>query len=754
MVRILDRYVIRQLLMPFGIGLLVFTFLFIIPEFMRYAENYIAKGAPMGVVVQVFVALLPMALGLTIPMSLLMALLVAFGRLSADREFVALQACGVSLRRLLVPVGLVSTLCFGATLYILMVSVPASNQRFREITFNILASLAEGEVKPRVFFDDFPNIDLYVREIPPTGGWNGVFMSDNRSGEGSTIYLAKHGRIVIDRTKQTVEMVLDEGTRHSADAAGKYEFDSFDRFVLNLSPDSMFPKGGPPKGDREMSIAELRARADEVRSRGEFPHNQLFEIHKKFSIPAACLVFGLIGLALGATNRRDGKLASFVIGVAIVFVYYILLWLGQSLTKGRVLAPWLAAWLPNIVLGLAGLVFFKWRGRVADRPMRVPLPAFLKRLGTVSASGRSMFFAPMGTLDRYVALTYLRMLGLSALALCSVFYISAFTELTEKVLKGAGTWTMLWTFLLYQTPQYLYYIIPLSVLLATLVTVALLTKNSELVVMKACGISLYRVALPMVAAAVIAGATIFALEQTVLGPANRKAEAIKHVLRGGRPETFDVFNRRWVMGGDGDIYHYNYFDPREQKFTGLWIYEFNTDMTRLTKRTFAHGAAFVGGETWQVERGWTREFDADGESMPFTPFDRTRKTFEPATLFTTESPDPDFMSYTQLRAYTERLSASGLDVVKQQVAMWRKLSFPFVTLIMTLLAVPFAVTIGRSGAMAGIGVAIGIAIVYWTTISVFAAMGAGGVMAPALAAWAPNLLFGAGALYLLLTVRT
>ena len=112
------------------------------------------------------------------------------------------------------------------------------------------------------------------------------------------------------------------------------------------------------------------------------------------------------------------------------------------------------------------------------------------------------------------------------------------------------------------------------------------------------------------------------------------------------------------------------------------------------------------------------------------------------------------MSYTQLRAYTERLRASGLDVVSQQVALWRKISFPFVTLIMTLLAVPFAVTIGRSGAMAGIGVAIGIAVVYWTTISVFAAMGAGGVMTPLLAAWAPNLLFGAGALYLLLTVRT
>jgi LPS export ABC transporter permease LptG/LPS export ABC transporter permease LptF len=752
-VRILDRYVIRQLLMPFGIGLLVFTFLFIIPELMRYAEDYIAKGAPLPVVVEVFVALLPMALGLTIPMSLLMALLVTFGRLSADREFVAFQACGVSMRRLLRPVGLVSVLCFGATLYVLLVSVPASNQRFREITFNIIASQAEGEVKPRVFYERFPNIDLYVREIPQSGGWNGVFMSDNRSGDGSTIYLAKRGRVVIDRTKKTVEMVLDEATRHTADPTGNYDVYSYDRILLNLSPDA-FPSGGPPKGDREMSLSELRAKANEIRAQGQFPHNQLFEIHKKFSIPAACFVFGLIGLALGATNRRDGKLASFVIGVAIVFVYYILLWLGQSMTKGRVLAPWLAAWLPNIVLGVVGIIFFKWRGRVADRPMRVPMPAFVRKLGTVTATGRSRFFTPLGTLDRYVALTYLRMLGLSGLALCSVFYIAAFTELTEKVLKGAGTWTMLWTFMLYQTPQYLYYIIPLSVLLATLVTVALLTKNSELIVMKACGISLYRVALPMVGAAVLAGGTIFVLEQTVLGPANRKAEAIKWVMRGQSPETFDVLNRRWVMGNDGDIYHYNYFDPRQRRFSGLWIYEFNVDMTRLTRRTFAQRAAFVKDSTWQVDEGWTREFDASGEPGPFTPFTQTRKTFEPASLFTTESPDPDFMSYTQLRDYTERLRASGLDVVKQQVALWRKLSFPFVTLIMTLLAVPFAVTIGRSGAMAGIGVAIGIAIVYWTTISVFAAMGAGGVMRPALAAWAPNLLFGAGALYLLLTVRT
>ena len=752
--KILDRYVIRQVLMPFGLGLLVFTFLFIIPELMKYAEEYISKGAPTAVIVRLVIALVPMALGLTIPMSLLLGLLVTFGRLSADREFVALQACGVSPLRLMRPVALLSLVCTLGTAYDLMVSVPDANQTFREITFNVVATRAEGEVKPRIFYEEFPNIVLYVQEVPQTGGWNGVFMADNRSGEGAAIYQARHGRVVIDRKKQTVEVVLEDGTRHTADAAGKYDIYRFpDRLVLRLDPDQIFPKGGISKGDREMTIAELRARAAQLQADGTFPHNQLFEIHKKFSIPAACLIFGLIGLALGATNRRDGKLANFVFGLAVIFAYYLLLLLGQSLNKGHYIAPWFGAWLPDIVLGIVGLLLFKWRNKAGDRPLRIPMPAVLTRLLRPSAlTHRSLRWPSI--LDRYVAMTYARMLALSAGALISVFYIAAFTELSEKVFKGAATWAMLGMFLVYQTPQYLYYVIPLSVLLAALVTVALLTKNSELVVMKACGISVYRLAVPMLVGAVLAGGALMTLEQTVLGTANRRAEQIKHVMRGGSPETFDVLNRRWVMGSNGTIYHYNYFDPRTRQLASLSMYTFAGDLSRLTARTFATQAAYVDGSTWQVQHGWTREFDEHGEPARFTPFTDERRSLEQVSYFTTQSPDPEFMSYTQLRAYTERLQASGLDVVKQQVALWRKMSFPFVTIIMTLLAVPFAVTIGRSGAMAGIAAAIAIAIVYWTTISVFAAMGAGGVIAPPLAAWAPNLLFGAGAAYLLLTVRT
>src|SRR5688572_1104470 len=289
--RIIDRYVIREVLWPFVIGLLVFTFLLIIPYLIRLAEDLIAKGVSGTVILQLMIMLLPQALSLTIPMSLLIGLLVAFGRLSADREFVAMQGCGVSLMRLLRPVGLLSAAGFAATCYMLVVALPNANQASREIMFDVVATRAEGEVRPRVFFEDFPDITLYVREVSPSGaGWANVFMADTRGGS-QAIYLAEHGRVLIDRDARTVEMILENGARHRPDADGKYEVFRFERLRLNLNPESVFPRAGPPKGDNEMTISELRMRAAQFEKEGLSTHNQLMAIHRKFSIPAACLVF-------------------------------------------------------------------------------------------------------------------------------------------------------------------------------------------------------------------------------------------------------------------------------------------------------------------------------------------------------------------------------------------------------------------------------------------------------------------------------
>jgi len=758
---IIDRYVIRQVLLPFLLGLLVFTFIFIIPPLLEYAEGLVAKGVSGALVAGLIALLVPQALAITIPMSLLLALLIAFGRLSADREFVAMQACGISLRRLLWPVTLISVSAWMLTSYVLIQLVPGSNQRFLDTVFEVASQRAEGDVKARTFFTDFPNLVLYVQEIEANGhGWKGVFLADLRTVQHAPLYLAERGRVVIDRQRQRIDLELINASRYRFDDTNK------DESLISRSPKAVFSVDSAAmfarvtaKNIRQMSIAELRAeiarRHQEIDPATNKPfstHNEEMEIHKRFSIPVACLVFGLIGLALGATNSRDGTFGSFVIGIAVVFAYYVPLMIGPSLVKGQYLPPWLGSWLPNFVLGAFGILMFVWRDRLADQPFRLKMPQWLARPRAV----HHLRIPGLTILDDYVARTYTKYAVLSLVALLGIIYIAMFVDVSDKLFKGMVTPLTILEYFRYSTPEWLYYVIPLSVLLSALITIAMLTKNSELIVMKACGISLYRVSAPMFVVALIVGGGLFVLQETILGPSTRRAEELKLIIKGINPQNLDLLNNRWLAGANGRFYHYLSLDPTNHVLTGLDVYELTPRMTRLVRRTYAEVATLADGatgSTWQIHRGWDREFDELGNVRP-TALVAVRRTLESADYFGTKEPNERFMGYSELLKYTDKLRAGGFAILEQQVALARKVAFPFVTLIMTLLAVPFASTIGRSGAMGGVGVGIALAISYWTLISIFAALGTGGALPPMLAAWAPNLLFGTAALYLLLTVRT
>ena len=788
MPRIIDRYVIREVLPPFLLALLVFTFILIIPFIIDLAEQMIAKGVPGLTILQLAVTLLPQALALTIPIALLIGLLVGLGRLSADREFVVMMACGISPYRLLQPILVFAVICWGLTSWVMLKAMPDGNQAFREISTEIAMNRAEGEVRPRVFFEDFPNVVLYVREVPLNGqGWIDVLAADTSNPSAPVIYVARRWRMLVDRNARTIQMVLEDGTRHSTkmEDPAAYEVVKFEQTILSLNPESVFPRTGPARGERELSVEELRARAVELEMQNISPHNPIMEIHKKFSVPVACFVFAILGLALGASNRKDGKLAAFVLGIVVIFTYYVVMFTAQSLTKGFWIPAWLSMWLPNILLGIVGILLLINRARSADQPIRIPIPGWITRLrgagrrestgapAATSALRRSRgrvvvvvrvphFELPRPTLlDTYVAKQYLRILAMTIVGMLGVFYISTFIDLSDKLFKGQTTFARIGEFLLWSTPQFLSYIIAIAVLLAALVTIGLLTKNSELIVMRACGVSLYRTSLPIVAFALGASAVLFALEERVLATANQRAERLRHEIRTGSPQTFGIVNRKWIVGTQGEVYHYQFYDPRERALHGLSVFAFEPGTNRLKSRMFVQRATYLPiienhqeSPQWMLDSGWVREFDQAAATSTFARIENKAVAFEPADYFVTEAREPDLMNFEQLRAYIDELRASGYNVLDHEVGLHRKIAFPFVTLVMTLIAVPFAVTTGRRGAMYGIGVGIVLALVYWTLISVFAAFGQGGLLDPALAAWAPNIVFGTAAAYLLLTVRT
>jgi LPS export ABC transporter permease LptG len=428
-----------------------------------------------------------------------------------------------------------------------------------------------------------------------------------------------------------------------------------------------------------------------------------------------------------------------------------------------------------VILGIFGVTALIWRARYSESrlPIRIPIglphlpsswhrapshprgqavPATQerKRIIVVVRVPRMRVPGP-GILDRYVSRLYLRVVGLSFMALLGIFYIATFLDKTDKLFKGEASSGMVLQLLAYMTPQFVYYVIPIGALLSVLVTFGLLSKSSELTVMKACGISLYRAALPLIALSLVWTLTLFGLEQEILARSNRQAEILDARIRNLQPKTFDPLNRRWVVARDGNVYNYRYFDSDQRVMHALSVFTVAEDAWRLTRQTFATRAEFRGG--WRGFKGWIQEFtpNAAGRWRPFT--ERTLP-LEPPEYFETEQPLAELMTVAELRRYIDELRGSGFNVVPSMVELQRKIAFPFVTLVMTLVALPFGVTMGRRGTLYGIGLAIVLALGYWLLFSVFLAIGRTGLLSPVLAAWTPNIIVVGCAVYLLLTART
>ena len=790
MLRTIDRYVIREVIPPFLLSLLIFTFLLEIPPVMRELETLVAKGVSWQVAGRIMLTLIPQGLGLTIPMALLTGLLIGLGRLSADREAVALLACGVSPYRLLRPVLLMATVAAGATTYVMLKAIPDANQTFREVTFDVITKKVENDIRPRVFFEEFPGWVLYVRDDQGTGpGWKDVLVAKTSKPDATELFLASRGRLVLERDERRVDLVLTDGTQYSTGGPGETRTYRFPvELTMSLNPDDVFRRADLPRGVTEKTIAELRRDAATKLRGGLSPHPEIYNIHQKFSIPVACFVFAVIGLALGLTVARDGKLGGFVIGVAVIFAYHVVMFLAEAQTKGHYRAleqahllgsasflnAHLTRWWPNLILGVFGIAALIWRARFSERQFPISLPIGIPRLPArwssagaapagpqIAASGsprRTVVVLRLprirmpgpGLLDRYIARLYLRVAGLSILSLLGLFYISTFIDASDKLFKGVATGGTVMQLLVFKTPQFVYFVIPIAALLSVLVTFGMLSRSSELTVMKACGVSLYRTALPVVLLSLLWSAALFALDQEILARANRRAGALDDAIRGRPAKTFGPLNRRWVIARDGSIYHYGFFDPARNVLTSMTLYSVAPGAWRLASQTYASTAEYRAG--WIGLKGWTQEF-SDGPPKWRT-FAKQPLPLEPPDYFKTEATETEMMTAAQLKRAVDELSASGVNFLPQAVELQRKIAFPFVTFVMTLLAVPFGVTTGRRGALYGIGLGIVIALSYWFVMSVFIAVGKTGLLHPALAAWTPNIIVTACATYLILTTKT
>lgn len=771
----------KEVLPPFGLGLLLFSSLLLLREITLLAGVLVSGGASLATVLRTLANLLPSIFAVTIPMGFLLGVLLGFGRLASESEIVALRACGVSPARLLRPVLLLAGAAALATFYVVALALPAANASVKQTYFALVIGKAHTSMKARVFSDDLlPGGQLVLYVSHASGDtWHDVFIHDHQDASRPALLLARSGRLVIDDLRRSVSLLLHDGVRYTFDRIDPRHDErlTFERHQLPLPAQAIFPEVSLSRGDRDMTIAELVTafRAAQARDEPQRARRYRVELHKRFAIPVACLVFGLLGVALSLGARREARSAAFAVSIGVILVYYIGLRIGEQAGDGGTLPPALAVWSINVVMAAAaGLLLWRNQREAAFDPLdpgrlRLRIPAAWRPAagardghpGTQRGATRSA----LRLLDRYVVRTYLGHLVLILAAFCAIQLVVELMDLLDDFRDNDVALQVVLRYYAYHFPAMVYQVAPMATLMATLTSFGVLSRRNEVTAMKSAGLSLYRVTAPALVLGALGAGALFFSNEFLLPYTNRMASRDFNVIKGRPPQSTRTLERRWIMGRDGRFYNHDFMDDKPVLQTGrstrapqgaitlLGLSVFDVDPESWTLRDYLHARrAAWNGVSYDLADGWRRTYRPQPAVRRFSQA-RSRE-IEPPDYFQRDVQDAQTLRFGELRAQITDLERQGLDVARLKVQLHAKLAFPLIAVVMTLISIPFAFVVAHRGALYGVGAALLIGIVYWTALGLFNALGANGLLAPLLAAWTPNLIFGAAGLYGLLRIDT
>jgi LPS export ABC transporter permease LptG/LPS export ABC transporter permease LptF len=776
-VRILNRYILMEVLSHAAIGGAIFTFVLFIRYLPHLLEMIVRNSASLGSIVEIVFFTLPDMFTVTIPMAVLVGILLGLSRLAADSEITAMRASGIGVWNFVRVVSMVAVAGWGVSMLDTLYLAPKSAAAMRHLEESLANAQASYEVQPRVFYEDFKDYVLYVQDVRAGAGaanWRGIFLADVTNPGAPKITTADRATVV-NGPSQTITMRLRDGAE-SETVPGQPDQYTVSTFAQTDLPLQAGSQEDVRLGRSDTPILAMTNRELLDRTHGKNGEIYEIEFQKRLAYPAACLVLMLVGVPLGISSRRGGKGAGFVLTIALVFVYYFLSSTGTALARQHKIPAFLGVWQANLLFALCGIVLLRqmatggaalsaltslgnWFRLRAEESTASAGPI---RLTARKRATRGRF--PL-ILDEYVLREFFLTFVMVLVTFVMLMLIFTFFELLSDIIKNKTPLVTVGEYLINLTPSMIYLITPLSVLIGVLVVFGIMNRNSELTAMKATGISLYRITVPVVAIAAVLSVSLFMFDELYLPQANRRQEALRNVIKGKPAETFEHPGRKWIFGQQrpghpNRIFYYEYFisdtdNSDHDTFGNISVFELNPGSFTIARRIFASTAHWEPKlNTWVFEDGWERTFN--GSSITYETF--SVKTFreisEQPTYFKKEVRQSSEMNFGELSAYIHDLRQSGFNTVPLRVQLNHKVAYPLITLVMAILAIPFALSMGKRGSLSSIAVAIGVAIAYFVVSGFFEAMGNVSWLPAFLAAWSPDFLFGLAGAWLLLRTPT
>ncbi|MGI8960074.1 MAG: LptF/LptG family permease [Bryobacteraceae bacterium] len=781
--RILSRAIFREVLTSASLGTLLFTFVLFLRTIERLSVLLVRTSAPPQTVAKLLLYALPATIPFALPLGVLVGTLISLSRMSSDNEIIAMRAAGISSATVARPVLLFAFLALVTTAMASLWLTPLSLQLESNIARNLAASQLTGEIESRIFNEQFPNTVLYVGDVLATGKqvvWRQVFLADvtpqnelqqqgKNRGEGPRIIVAQeaiphpdaaHNRIILDM----------RGVRTS-------ERDKEGKVITSAAPIQIEALQAQKPADlqvnktvQEMDTGPLYRRVYHRRDLSPQDYaDAAIELHQRFALPFACVLLGLIGIPLGVSSRKGGKSAAFVFTVLLAFLYYMgFISLIGLAKKGSLPVP-IAVWTPNAVFAIVGVVLLARLENPGDRDvvswLRSLAHRIISHLKSVRPIGRERItfgairrfgLRPM-LIDAYVLNGFLFYFAILLVALIALIEVFTFFELLGDMIKNDIAMSTMLDYLLHLAPKLIYDLTPIGTLVASLICFGILTKYNEVTAFKAGGISVHRLAMPVLFVSLVISVLLFGFDHYYIPEANRRQEMLRSEIKKKPVQTYLRPDRQWVYGQGSRIYNYRYLDPHEAIMSKVNVYELDPATFHIVHQISADRARWEPTlKTWVFQNGISQTVrnNVDVYRQFYCASASFRELKEPPSWFVKEEKEYKEMNFQELGEYIREVKASGLDTTALQVQYYKKFAVPLFALIMAILSIPFAFVAGNRGAMTGVGISFGIAIAYWTVGTLFEQIGDLNQLPAAMAAWSPDIVFSLAGLYLMARIRT
>jgi LPS export ABC transporter permease LptG/LPS export ABC transporter permease LptF len=772
----IDRYLWSELAPPLVLGFASYTFLFVVRELFNLLEIAVASDMPLALLGRMLAWSLPWIVVLTLPMSFLLAILVGIGRLSSESEMTALRASGISFRRVLLSILPVALAVAALDVWLMVRLLPSGNRHLSDTRFLQMAA-KRMRIQPREFRNLPGERALWIDDVEPDSNrWLGLFLADRADPAHDRLIVASSGSLRADQEQKKTWVDLGGTATYEVDVKKPemhtVTFSSRQSIVLTEEAKGEVRRKYSP---RSLDNRELRrlARADDTSP--ERRREALTEIQKRYSIPAAAVAFLLVGLPLGLGNRRGGRGSGFAASIALVALYYVLLNTGQDLSISGKVPGGFGIWLPNLVFLALGALFVYRLERELPAFPSFPFGAALARLRRAAPAPKapagaalqptpalellqptpfrhperrkarfSIAFWPT-LLDRYVGAMLLRFFLLIAANFIVLYAVVDYTQIADKFAREHFSLGDVLAYYRLFSFEILHQTAPFAFLVAGLVTLGVLERRLELAAIRSTGTSLHRLAVPLLVGAVALAGLDYLYLDRVLPWASAERAKLKARLDGNKLGSGD--ERGWFASSAGTLVSFRGVDRDSGVLLG--VSAFLRDQNHLLAARYeAERARRVEGG-WSLSNGWERIYSGGFERSyrRFTgemsaPFD---ESLESITAVAQETLSPS-----RLAEKIDRLERAGFDVRSLRNTYWQRRAAPFSAVVLSLLAIPFAVRFGRRGTMAGIGVGLGLGLGFLATVELFGKLAEGGALPAALASFSPHVLFGLAGLWFLL----